>query len=84
MQNNFEKIRLSSATILLGNLTLKLPITTIAICFVICLWFLKSFFANSVDQDQTAPLRAVWSGSTLFAGMQKIGLKSLQDIKQRT
>ena len=23
--------------------------------------------ANSVDQDQTAPLGAVWSGSTLFA-----------------
>ena len=23
--------------------------------------------ANSVDPDQTAPLRAVWSGSTLFA-----------------
>ena len=23
--------------------------------------------ANSVDPDQTAPLRAVWSGSSLFA-----------------
>ena len=23
--------------------------------------------ANSVDPDQTAPLEAVWSGSTLFA-----------------
>ena len=23
--------------------------------------------ANSVDPDQTAPLRAVWSGSALFA-----------------
>ena len=23
--------------------------------------------ANSVDHDQTAPLDAVWSGSTLFA-----------------
>ena len=23
--------------------------------------------ANSVDLDQTAPLRAVWSGSALFA-----------------
>ena len=23
--------------------------------------------ANSVDSDQTAPLGAVWSGSTLFA-----------------
>ena len=25
--------------------------------------------ANSVDPDQTAPLGAVWSGSTLFAEM---------------
>ena len=23
--------------------------------------------ANSVDPEQTAPIRAVWSGSTLFA-----------------
>ena len=52
-----------------SNLTLKLPITTIVICFVICLWFLQSLFANSVDPDQTAPLGAVWSGSTLFTSM---------------
>ena len=26
-----------------------------------------SIEANSVDQDQTAPIGAVWSGSTLFA-----------------
>ena len=32
---------------------------------------LKVIFANSVDPDQTAPLGAVWSGSTLFACMQK-------------
>ena len=25
------------------------------------------WMANSVDPDQTAPLGAVWSGSTLFA-----------------
>ena len=28
---------------------------------------LNSGTANSVDPDQTAPIRAVWSGSTLFA-----------------
>ena len=28
---------------------------------------IPSGMANSVDPDQTAPLRAVWSGSTLFA-----------------
>ena len=27
----------------------------------------KSVWANSADQDQTAPEGAVWSGSTLFA-----------------
>ena len=32
---------------------------------------LKVIFTNSVDPDQTAPLGAVWSGSTLFACMQK-------------
>ena len=27
----------------------------------------KNVWANSVDPDQTAPIGAVWSGSTLFA-----------------
>ena len=27
----------------------------------------KIAYANSVDPDQTAPVDAVWSGSTLFA-----------------
>ena len=39
----------------------------------------KVISANSVDPDQTAPLGAVWSGSTLFVGMQKIALRSLQE-----
>ena len=26
----------------------------------------RQVWANSVDPDQTAPIRAVWSGSTLF------------------
>ena len=34
--------------------------------------------ANSVDPDQTAPLGAVWSGSTLF---EKSLLKSQADDK---
>ena len=41
--------------ILKYSLTLKLPITIIVFCLVICLWFLV-IFANSVDPDQTAPL----------------------------
>ena len=38
-------------------------------CRLLChlLVILKVIFANSVDPDQTAPLGAVWSGSTLFA-----------------
>ena len=41
--------------------------------YIICWIFLQTFQtyfciqANSVDPDQTAPRRAVWSGSTLFA-----------------
>ena len=39
---------------------------------VCCRYFLPlltdlSIEANSVDPDQTAPIEAVWSGSTLFA-----------------
>ena len=44
-------------------------------CRLLChlVVILKVIFANSVDPDQTAPLPlgAVWSGSTLFACMQK-------------
>ena len=32
----------------------------------------KMAYANSVDSDQTAPERAVWAGSTLFAIPQSI------------
>ena len=57
--------------------------------YVICWVFLQTFQtyfciqANSVDPDQTAPLGAVWSGSTLFAKMTfKITIK--QKTKQMT
>ena len=55
------------------RLTLEAPVTTIVVCFVL-LVILKVISANSVDPDQTAPL-----GSTLFAGMQKIALRRLQE-----
>ena len=50
-------------------------------CRLLChlLVILKVIFANSVDPDQTAALGAVWSGSTLFAYMQNVSLKSLQE-----
>ena len=43
---------------------------------------LKVIFANSVDPDQTAPLGAVCSGSTLFACMQKWVSKVCKNIQQ--
>ena len=55
-----------------GELTLKLPITTIVICFVICLWFLKVIFANSVDRSDC------FSQGRTVCLYAKIGLKSLQ------
>ena len=30
--------------------------------------------ANSLDPDQTAPIGAVWSGSTLFASMLNVSV----------
>ena len=62
----------------------KVPLTLTAnhnSCRLLChlLIILKVIFANNVDPEQTAPLGAVWSGSTLFACMQKTGLKSLQE-----
>ena len=45
--------------------------TVYVVCWIFLLTFQTYFCiqANSVDPDQTAPLGAVWSGSTLFAKM---------------
>ena len=40
-------------------------ITTVIVCFPVC-WNFKVSLTNSVDQDQTDTVGAVWSGSTLF------------------
>ena len=53
---------------LLSGLTLNAPITTKVVCFSRLLKCLRSLLANSVD-DQTAPIGAVCSGSTLFASI---------------
>ena len=62
-------------------LTLKLPIKTIVVCFVVCLWF-KSHFCK-----QCGP-RSDFSSSSLIRVhtvclYAKIGLKSLQEIFSR-
>ena len=55
--------------------------------YVVCWIFLQTFQtyfciqANSVDPDQTAPLGAVWSGSTLFA---KITFKITKQMTKQT
>ena len=51
------------------GLTLNAPIATKVVCFSRLLKCLKSSMANSVDPDQTAPIGAVYSGSTLFASI---------------
>ena len=50
-----------------GELTLNAPITTKAVCFSRLLKCLRCLYGKSVDPDQTVPIGAVCSGSTLFA-----------------
>ena len=52
-----------------NSLTLKAPVTTIVVCFVICLWFYKSFLQTVWTQIRVHTV-------CLYA---KIGLKSLQE-----
>ena len=49
--------------------TLNVPITTKVVCFSRLLKCLRSLYGKSVDPDQTAPIGAVCSGSTLFASI---------------
>ena len=50
-------------------LTLNASIATKVVCFSRLLKCLRSSMANSVDPDQTAPIGAACSGSTLFASI---------------
>ena len=40
--------------------------------------------ANSVDPDQTTPIGAVWSGSTLFASILNLSLMLGNFLQQTT
>ena len=46
--------------------------------FVVCLNVLEASCSNSVDPDQTAPIGAVWSGSTLVASV----LESVNNVSK--
>ena len=48
------------------QLTLNVPITRRVVSFSHLLKCLRSLYGNSVDPDQTAPIGAVCSGSTLL------------------
>ena len=50
-------------------LTLIASIATKVVCFLVCLNDKEASMANSVDPDQTAPIGAVCSVSTLFASI---------------
>ena len=65
-------------TTLVGNeLTLFPTFTTIVACSLICLYSWETYFANSMNPDQTSPFVAVWSGFIVFASMIKISLKGI-------
>ena len=53
----------------LYGLTINAPVATKNVCFSRLLKCLRNLMANNVDPDQTAPIGAVCSGSTLFASI---------------
>ena len=55
-------------------LTLNAPIATKVVCFSRLLKCLRNLYANSVDPDQTAPIGAVCSESTLFASILNLSV----------
>ena len=54
------------------------PIATEVVCFSRLLKRLKASMANIVDPDQTAPIGAVSSGSTLFASILNSSVNAIQ------
>ena len=67
-----------------GILTLNAPITTKVVCFSRLLKCLKSIYGKHVDPDQTAPIGAVCSGSTLFASILNCSVMLGNYLQQTT
>ena len=73
----------STCIILFSQLTLKAPIATKVACFSHLLKCLRSLSVNSVNPDQTAPIGAVCSGSTLFASILNSSIMLGNYLQQR-
>ena len=73
-----------SAYVLLNLLTLHAPIATKVVCFSCLLNRLGASMASSVDPDQTAPIGAVCSGSTLFASKLNSSVMLSNYLQQTT
>ena len=65
-------------------LTLNAPNASKVICFSGLLKCLRTSMANSVDPDQTAPIGAVCSGSTLFASILNLSVMLGNYLQQTT
>ena len=68
----------------LSYLTLKAPIATKVVCLSRLPKCLRSIYDRSVDPDQTAPIGAVCSGSTLFASILDSSVMLGNYMKQTT
>ena len=77
---------------LVDVLTLNAPIATKIVCFCRLLKCLRSLYNKqrgprtdcSVDPDQTAPIGAVCSGSTLFASRLNLSVMLVNYLQQTT
>ena len=65
-------------------ITLNAPIATKVVCFSRLLKCLRSLYGKSVNPDQTAPIGAVCSGSTLFASILNLSVMLGNFLQQTT
>ena len=65
-------------------LTLNAPIATKVVCFSRLLKCLRSLWGNCVDPEQTAPIGAVCSGSTLFVSILNLSVMLGNYLQQTT
>ena len=66
---SFGSVLLADVISTKTHLTLNAPITTKVVCFTRLLKCLRRLYGKQCDPEQTAPIGAVCSGSTLFASI---------------